>query len=447
MKVRKVAVVAAALLTATGLAACGDDDESGAGGVQTVVVWDRAGAEADARKAFFEKWNENEGADLGIEVQYEPQATEKYEEILQNAFQTQRGPDVFHSPSSQMGAYVGAGWVQPLAGLVDDEVLANAEPYLPDSSELVWGGDPYAIPTTTFTIRLGINRGLFEKAGLDPDNPPETFSEVEDAAQKIVDATNGESFGVALPMRWVGFLNWTVDPPMLSTDAELTQDGLFNMSSGEFEAERYAPVVEHYRNLVHDETAFPGAESLDYDPMLAAFAEGRIGMLLTSGSIVGGLKSLDSEVDLGAGPIPIPDDASRVQSPMNAGFPYSITATAEDTDAAATVLETMVGPEMQIALVEAGIPPLSEEAWNSPAAKQAPALQLFKPDENDQQWPKKPGTVVSVEGEDNTTTISKLILDPSMDMESTLEDLSERYQDAYETAVENEEIDPEEFGG
>jgi multiple sugar transport system substrate-binding protein len=445
MKIKRVAGATAVVLAGTVLAACGDDDDAGSDGVRTVVVWDRAGAEATARQKFFEQWNQEEGADLGIEVQYEPQATEKYEEIVQNAFQTQRGPDVFHAPSSQMGAYVGAGWVQPLAGAVDEAVLSEAEPYLQDSSELVWGGEAYAIPSTTFTIRLGINKDLFRQAGLDPDNPPETFSEVEDAAQAITEA-EGEAYGVGIPMRWVGFLNWIVDTPILSTDTDLTQEGLFNMSSGEFEADRYEPVIEHYNTLIENGWAYPGAESLDSDPLLGAFAEGKIGMYITSGSIVGSLRLLDSPIDFGVAPIPIPDGATREQSPMNAGFPYAMSSMTEDTDAAATVLETLVGDDMQTALAEAGIPPLSQAVWNSPAVQQDEWLQLFSPTDLDQQWPKKPGSVVSAEGEDATTTVSKLILDPS-DLESTLDDLSERYQEAYETAVDNGEVDPEEFGG
>ena len=54
-----VAVAAGAVLAL--LAGCGGDSGgTGDGGVKEVTVWDRAGAEANTRKAFFEKWNENE---------------------------------------------------------------------------------------------------------------------------------------------------------------------------------------------------------------------------------------------------------------------------------------------------------------------------------------------------------------------------------------------------
>ncbi|MEQ4204785.1 extracellular solute-binding protein [Actinopolymorpha sp. B9G3] len=451
MRLRSAAALTAAGLVAALLAACGGDggstgDGSDGGDVKTVVVWDRAGAEASARQAFFKKWNAKEGRELGIKVRFEPQATEKYEEIVRLGFQTERSPDIFHAPSAQMGGFVAAGWVQPLDGLVNDKLLEDADPYLQDTSELVWGGRPYAIPTTTFTVRLAINRELFEKAGLDPDDPPTTFSEVEEAARAITKAGGGDAYGVGLPMGWVGFQGWTLDLPILSAYGDLAQNGLFNKSTGKFESEKYASSVEHFRTLIKDKTVYPGAETMDYDVFLSSFAEGKVGMVLTSGSIVGGLQQLDSKVDLGTGPIPVPDGTTPVRSPMNAGFPVAISSRTEEPEAAATVFGVLVGPEMQETLAKNGIPPLSEEAWDSPVAKENASLQLFRPTDNDQQWPKNPGSVLSLEGKDTATTVIGLILEPDTDVDAGLAELATRYQKAWETGVENGEIEPKEFG-
>ncbi|MGH3487732.1 MAG: hypothetical protein ACRDP8_07430, partial [Actinopolymorphaceae bacterium] len=98
MRFRRYAALVGAGLVAAMLVACGgdgggdggSDGGGGAGGgdVKTIVVWDRAGAEASVRQAFFKKWNADEGRKLGIKVQFEPQATEKYEEIVRLGFQT-----------------------------------------------------------------------------------------------------------------------------------------------------------------------------------------------------------------------------------------------------------------------------------------------------------------------------------------------------------------------
>src|SRR5690606_20324967 len=93
------------------LAACSGSDDGGDDGDMTIVtVWDRAGAEAEVRAPFFDEWNESEGAEIGIQVDYIPQAIDRYEELINQGFQTGRAPDIFHGPSSQLGAYVAAGW-------------------------------------------------------------------------------------------------------------------------------------------------------------------------------------------------------------------------------------------------------------------------------------------------------------------------------------------------
>ena len=427
------------------LAACGSGGGGGSdGGPTTVTIWDRAGALATSRQQFFAEWNETQGRELGITVAYEPQATERYEEILRLGFQTQRAPDIFHGPSSQMGTFVEAGWVQPLDGLVAPEVIDAAARYLKPGSELVWGGEPYAVPTTSFTNRLVINRDLFRAAGLDPENPPRTFSEVEAAARAITESSAGAASGFALPVSWVGFRQWIVDLPVLAADADLTQNGLFNRATSRFETERYAPVVQLYRTLIQDDLAHPGAATLDFATMVAAFAEGKVGMMLVSSSVAGAFQQLGTTVDVGAGPIPVPDGQQLVRSPMNAGYPYSISALTENADAAATVFEVMVGREMQEALAAGGNPPADPEVFAAAAAKD-PVLALFQQTELDQQWPKNPGGVLPVEGESVNDTIEKLVLDPSLDIDAELAALGQRYQAAWDAAVGNGSVDPAEF--
>lgn len=442
---RPIHLVLLASLAAALIAGCGGGDDSSEGGT-VVTVWDRAGATANTRQAFFKRWNAEEGKERGIQVKYVPQATEKYEEIVRLGFQTRRAPDVFTAPSAQMGAFVSAGWVQPLDGLVDADVLATAAPHLRDGSELVWDGKPYGIPTTTFTNRLVYNKDLFRKAGLDPEAPPRTFSQVEDAARAITERGGG-AHGIALPVAWVGFRQWTVDIPLLAVDASLTQNGLFDRTSATFRSTDYAPVVEHFQRLIENKWAYPGAATLDFDTEMAAFADGKVGMMVTSSGAVGALQQLETDVDAGVGPIPVPDGRELVRSPMNAGFPFSISAMTEEREAAATVVEVLAGPEMQEALAADGNPPLSKTAWDSPAAADNELLQLFRPDSKDEQWPKAPGGVVPVEGETVDKAIAGLVLDPSKDPESALASMQERYQKAYNAAVESKKINPAEFTG
>ncbi len=415
------------------------------GGPATIVVWDRAGAHAKARQEFFRTWNEGEGASLGLTVQYEPQATDKYEEIVRVGFQTKRAPDLFHSPSSQLGAFVAAGWVLPLPDLVDQAVLDKAAPYHQKNSELVWGGVPYAVPTTAFTNRLVINTDLFTKAGLDPESPPKTFAEVRQAAAAITKIGQGDAFGMIIPIKATGFRQWSVDIPLMAGDPALAQFGLFNAAAQQYESAKYAPVVELYRALITDQTAYPGAATLTGDVAANAFGKGEAGMYLTSSAIVSSLADLGSKVSAVAAPLPVPDGQQLARSPMNAGYPYAISSTSKNPEQAAKVFEVMVGDGIQEALAAKAAPPINDTVWDSAAIKDNTFLQQYRPADLDQQWPKTPGGLLQVDGEKVDQTIEKLLLDPAADLDAALSSMQQRMQDAYDAAVQSGEVDPQEF--
>ncbi|MFC4122881.1 ABC transporter substrate-binding protein [Nonomuraea zeae] len=432
---------------AASLVGCGSSPtgSTGPGGLTTIVVWDRAGAHAKARQEFFRTWNAQQGKSLGIEVRYEPQATDKYEEIVRLGFQTKRAPDLFHSPSAQLGAFVAAGWVRPLPDLVDQAVLDKAAPYHQRNSELVWDGAPYAVPTTAFTNRLLINTDLFERAGLDPDSPPATFSEVRRAAAAITKVGKGEAFGMLIPIKATGFRQWSVDVPLLAGDPALAQFGLFNAAAGTYESAKYAPLLELYRTMITDKTAYPGAATLTGDVAINAFGKGEAGMYITSSAVVSSLTDLGSKVKAIAAPLPVPDGQKLVRSPMNAGYPYAISSTSQNPEKAAAVFEVMVGDGVQEALAAKAAPPLNSAVWDSAAIKDNALLQQFRPAELDRQWPKTPGGLLQVNGESVDQTVEKLLLDPSAQLEPALTAMRDRMQAAYDAAVKSGEIDPQEF--
>ncbi|WP_220136480.1 ABC transporter substrate-binding protein [Streptomyces himalayensis] len=79
-----------------------------------------------------------------------------------------------------------------IADITDDvKALPNADQF--DRRALAPGTDAdgrmYGLPTSEFALSLIYNRELFDKAGLDPDNPPKTWAEVREAAKKISEKT------------------------------------------------------------------------------------------------------------------------------------------------------------------------------------------------------------------------------------------------------------------
>lgn len=110
-------------------------------------------------------------------------------------------PDAAIISSASITTYISAGLAQPF-----DPLMAADESWDPSAAEpslLAFGeydGSTYALPLTASWLVMYYNAEIFEAAGLDPDDPPATFSELEAAARQIVEsgaAPHGFSFRLA----------------------------------------------------------------------------------------------------------------------------------------------------------------------------------------------------------------------------------------------------------
>ena len=86
------------------------------------------------------------------------------------------------------------------------------------------GGKTYGIPWQRSTIVLYYNKDAFRQAGLDPEKPPATWSELEAYAKKLTKVENGSTvrYGIEIPSDKAGYAYW-----MLQTFC--TQQNGFNL--------------------------------------------------------------------------------------------------------------------------------------------------------------------------------------------------------------------------
>lgn len=73
------------------------------------------------------------------------------------------------------------GYLQPLDGLVKDEVIKDSNPTLLSH----YNGHIYRVGWYPQPMTWSYNKDLFEKAGLDPENPPKTWDEFLAACDKL----------------------------------------------------------------------------------------------------------------------------------------------------------------------------------------------------------------------------------------------------------------------
>lgn len=113
-----------------------------------------------------------------------------YEEVAQRTLVgvTQgNAPTISFQGINQIRQFVDAGHAYDLTPFKQaDARWQNKEGYYPSMMELgMFNGKQHAVPFAVSTPIMYYNADLFQKAGLDPNNPPKTWDEVTKAAAKI----------------------------------------------------------------------------------------------------------------------------------------------------------------------------------------------------------------------------------------------------------------------
>jgi multiple sugar transport system substrate-binding protein len=111
-----------------------------------------------------------------------------------------RGPEVMQLFYGWLDTFIAGKLVQPLpkATFKDTEIERD---FFPIVSAMKRNGQYYGLPTAVRCMALFYNKDLFQKAGLDPEKPPQTLEEFVAAAKAIAKrdaAGNFQQVGIAL---------------------------------------------------------------------------------------------------------------------------------------------------------------------------------------------------------------------------------------------------------
>ena len=176
-----------------------------------------------------------EAQNPGITVEVEQLTWKSGLEKIQAAVASGTQPDLCE---------LGSTWVPRFSyeGVLEDLTPAYAE--VADSfimwESAVWKDRVYGLPWVQGSRVLFCNADLFDKAGLDPERPPETWGELLDAAKRI-DGLPGDvsGFGLNLGERYVLFKKfmafaWGNGGSVFGSDGRVVFDSPENLQALEF---------------------------------------------------------------------------------------------------------------------------------------------------------------------------------------------------------------------
>lgn len=267
-----------------------------------------------------------------------------------------QGPDVVQLFYGWLDNFVAGQLIQPL----NPEVFPHEEiesEFFPIVTAMKRGEDYYGLPTAVRSLALFYNKALFEEAGLDPDNPPQTLDELLAAAEATVKrdgAGNITSVGIAMGMA--------------AQDHHWWREGLIRQFGGQ-------PYSDDGRTVTYNDEAGLAATTWQadlyrthnvtqiafMDEPQAAFRAGMAAMSIDGTFRLGAFNSIET-FEWGVTELPANDEGMRSNYASYFANAIGAGATGEELEAAEKFLAYVSSPEaMEIWLEVVGELPARQD--------------------------------------------------------------------------------------
>jgi ABC-type glycerol-3-phosphate transport system substrate-binding protein len=279
---RKVAALALVTGLGLSLAACstkGDDDSGKAAGGKTTITVDCQ--PVGAQKELLQNWNadvaqfEKDNPDISIKsVSVGEQCNNPPDFTARLAGGTMT--DVFYGYMTDLQQVLDSGQAMDITSYLNKDTISTWDSVDPALKGVFTdAGKIYAVPVKNYSMGLVYNKTLFQKAGLDVNNPPKTWPEVRDAAKKI-SATGGGVAGYA-DYSAGNTGGWHFAAEMFSQGGELlSTDG----KKADFNNPMGKQVLQNLKDMRYGDNSMGTRQLLQWGDLLTNAAAGKVGMFI-----------------------------------------------------------------------------------------------------------------------------------------------------------------------
>jgi multiple sugar transport system substrate-binding protein len=344
-----LAAAASALALGAGLAAAGE-----------VVWWAPNFNEARARELVDKFQAEHPDITIRLEIT----TSDGLPQRVLTALQSGAAPDIIDVQHGWVNGYAQNDLVLPL-----DDVLQDREDYVPAALDYVtWDGKLWAIPYRIETHAVIYNRGHFAEAGLDPDNPPETWAELVAAATALT--KDGRSGFAITGGGEVGNTIFRSQPFIWMNGGSIISDDLSTATVNQPEA---VEAVTFYTDFF--KKGLSPASTLENDGTAnrRLFIAETVSMYQSGQFDVASIRNENPDIDIGVMMIPHPE--GKETAAILGGWSFVIPSSAANPDEAKTVVQWLAQAENQGVLTDTF--PARTSAMSMPRFDD-PILDVFK---------------------------------------------------------------------
>ena len=402
--------------------------------MEIITVWSDNAHEQELREKQIADFNNGEGKELGIQIDYKVYG-DKYSDTIKIAAQAGEAPDLFRADSKWMQDFVDNGFLTPIEDLPGSEGLLEKYKDLVANQSHVFNGKTYTLPYNLTTYGFVINKDLFAKAGLTEADYPTTWEEVRDVAAKITEASEGKAYGLGLSSTL-----WTISSFYTMPAGQNTGHYGYDWNANKFDYSAYNPMIKAIDEMVADGSVFPGFETLDGDGVRAQFSAGNIGMI--------GAASFDCAVYTTQFPavcdwevIDVPKFSADQVTYKRFGNPTNLlcvgTKAMEHPEKVLKVLEFFYDDKNASEMYENGlyIPVRTEAVEMATKTPELKGWEAFANFDEIFAMPPVPDTLITVEGTTYREAIANIWANGALDdVDGIMADVDKRYNDALQKA-------------
>jgi ABC-type glycerol-3-phosphate transport system substrate-binding protein len=283
-----------------------------------------------------------------VTVEWESIAQAQYNQTLPLAFQSRQAPDIFYSTTGgpqAMSQLLSNGWIRPVSpdGKVPDEWMKRWPAGSFQNGINMKDGKVYGFPWQDTRYwgpgYMYLNKAVFQAAGLDPNKPPATWSELRETCKTIKTRTGKHC--LAAPMKGGDFQRlW------FAMAAGAMTDVFFDYKNGRFDLDdpKLLEVFKFIQGLNRDGYLAPGVNDKDFSRQ--QFAAGQAAIYMDGPWMVSVWQQLGfTSQSYVVAPHPNPDGGARgALSSRNAQNAYWVSSQTQNAAEAWKFLQWMTDP-------------------------------------------------------------------------------------------------------
>jgi ABC-type glycerol-3-phosphate transport system substrate-binding protein len=249
--------------------------------------------------AIFEKANPNITIDSVYNYPCEVPAT--FTAMLRGGTE----PDIFYSYFTDLPQVLLSGQAADITQYVNSKTVPTLSDIVPSAMKAVTAGNTiYGLPTSNYTQGLIYNRQLFSDAGLNPNDPPTTWAQVEQDATAIAKLGNGiEGWGDYSAGNNGG---WHFSSYIDALGGSMVNNSGATPTANFDNADGMA-ILTALHNLRFTDHAMSATQGLAWGTLQQQFAAGKLGMYIAApDDIYNVIVPTDkgNVSDIGMGPLP-----------------------------------------------------------------------------------------------------------------------------------------------